>query len=113
MQSETQSSQLVVGDVILLRLGDIVPADSVLIDNDYLKIDQSSLTGESLPVDKTAGDTVYSGSIGTFECSPFFFFCFACSIDLPSSQTRRNASDCDSYWKEHILWESCCLSSSK
>lgn len=55
--------ELVPGDVVFLRLGNIVPADMTLESGDYLSVDQSQLTGESLPVDKKAGDTAYSGSI--------------------------------------------------
>jgi H+-transporting ATPase len=44
--------ELVPGDVIKLRIGNIVPADVQLLQGDYLLIDQSSLTGESLPVTK-------------------------------------------------------------
>jgi len=51
------------GDVIRLRLGDIIPADAKLIEGDYLSVDQSALTGESLPVDKKAGEIAYSGSV--------------------------------------------------
>ena len=54
---------LVPGDVVLVKLGNIVPADLELRDGDYLSVDQSALTGESLPVDKKIGDTAYSGSI--------------------------------------------------
>ena len=54
---------LVPGDVVLVKLGNIVPADLTLREGDYLSVDQSALTGESLPVDKKIGDTVYSGSI--------------------------------------------------
>lgn len=54
---------LVPGDVILIRLGNIVPADAKLTVGDYLSVDQSALTGESLPVDKNSGDIVYSGSV--------------------------------------------------
>jgi H+-transporting ATPase len=57
------AKELVPGDVIRLRLGDIVPADVMLFDGDYLSVDQSALTGESLPISKAAGDTAYSGSI--------------------------------------------------
>jgi H+-transporting ATPase len=54
---------LVPGDVVLVKLGNIVPADLELREGDYLSVDQSALTGESLPVDRKVGDTVYSGSI--------------------------------------------------
>lgn len=57
------AKQLVPGDIIRIRLGDIVPADVVLIEGDYLSVDQSALTGESLPVIKQQGETVYSGTI--------------------------------------------------
>jgi H+-transporting ATPase len=57
------SRELVPGDVIRLRLGDIIPADARLLEGDPLEVDQSALTGESLPVTCKAGDVVYSGSI--------------------------------------------------
>jgi magnesium-transporting ATPase (P-type) len=63
-----ESVDLVPGDVILVRLGDIVPADSVILPGSgTLKVDQSSLTGESLPVNKDAGADIFSGSI-SFVC---------------------------------------------
>ncbi len=55
--------ELVPGDIIRLRAGDIIPADAKLIDGDYLSVDQSALTGESLPAGKEKDDVVYSGSI--------------------------------------------------
>ncbi len=55
--------ELVPGDVIRLRLGDIVPADARLLDGDPLELDQSALTGESLPATRKPGETVFSGSI--------------------------------------------------
>ena len=54
---------LVPGDIIRLRPGDVIPADGKLIDGDFLAVDQSALTGESLPVNKAKGDIVYSGAI--------------------------------------------------
>ncbi len=60
---EVDSVNLVPGDLVRLRLGDIIPADAQLIEGDYLSVDQSALTGESLPVDKKAGDTVFSSSV--------------------------------------------------
>jgi H+-transporting ATPase len=55
--------ELVPGDVIRARLGDIVPADAHLLEGDPVEVDQSALTGESLPVTRKTGETVYSGSI--------------------------------------------------
>ncbi len=57
------AAELVPGDVIRLRLGDIVPADARLLDGDPVEVDQSALTGESLPVTRKPGGAVYSGSI--------------------------------------------------
>ena len=61
--AEINAANLVPGDIVRLRLGDIIPADTRLIDGDYLSVDQSALTGESLPVDKKIGDLTYSSSI--------------------------------------------------
>jgi len=55
--------ELVPGDIIQLRLGDIVPADARLLDGDPMSVDQSALTGESLPATRNPGDAVFSGSI--------------------------------------------------
>jgi H+-transporting ATPase len=61
--TDPKASELVPGDVIRLRLGDIVPADARLLDGDSIQVDQSALTGESLPVTAKPGGAVYSGSI--------------------------------------------------
>src|SRR5580658_10732675 len=55
--------ELVPGDVIRLRLGDIVPADARLLAGDEVEVDQSALTGESLPAERKSGEAVFSGSI--------------------------------------------------
>jgi H+-transporting ATPase len=58
-----EARELVPGDVIRVRLGDIVPADARLLEGDPVEVDQSALTGESLPVTRKTAETVYSGSI--------------------------------------------------
>ena len=58
-----KASDLVPGDVIRLRLGDIIPADARLLAGDPVEVDQSALTGESLPVSVKPGGAVFSGSI--------------------------------------------------
>jgi H+-transporting ATPase len=55
--------ELVPGDLIRLRIGDIIPADVDLLPCDPVEVDQSALTGESLPVSHKTGDLLYSGSI--------------------------------------------------
>ncbi|ADN37296.1 plasma-membrane proton-efflux P-type ATPase [Methanolacinia petrolearia DSM 11571] len=55
--------ELVPGDIVHVRLGNIVPADLHLLKGNYLLLDESALTGESLPVEKKSGDEAYSGSI--------------------------------------------------
>ena len=57
------SRELVPGDIVRVRLGDIVPADVKLVSGDYLLVDESALTGESLPVEKRVADVAYAGSI--------------------------------------------------
>jgi len=57
------SRELVPGDIIRIRLGDIVPADARLLEGDPVEVDQSALTGESLPVKRNTDETVFSGSI--------------------------------------------------
>lgn len=60
---EIPARELVPGDVVRVRLGDIVPADIKLMEGDYLLTDESALTGESLPVEKHVADVTYSGAI--------------------------------------------------
>jgi H+-transporting ATPase len=61
--STIPARELVPGDIVRLRIGDIVPADARLLQGDPVEVDQSALTGESLPVEHAPGDVVYSGSI--------------------------------------------------
>ena len=60
---EIDAKELVPGDIVRIRLGDVVPADVELVEGDYLSVDQSALTGESLPVTKRTGDQAFSGTV--------------------------------------------------
>lgn len=60
---DVAAAELVPGDIVTIRLGNVVPADVMLLEGDDLSVDQSALTGESLPVNKKVGDTAYSGSM--------------------------------------------------
>ncbi len=55
--------ELVPGEILKLRTGDIVPADVQLMSGDYLLIDQSALTGESLPVSRKVNEVAYANTI--------------------------------------------------
>jgi H+-transporting ATPase len=55
--------ELVPGDRIRVRIGDVIPADARLFEGDPVQVDQSALTGESLPVERKAGEAVFSGSV--------------------------------------------------
>ena len=55
--------ELVPGDVVKIGIGDIVPADCEFVDGAYADVDQSTITGESLPVQKKKGDVLYASSI--------------------------------------------------
>ena len=57
------AAELVLGDVVLLAEGDVVPADGEIEEAVLLLVDESSLTGESVPVDKAAGEEVSAGTV--------------------------------------------------
>lgn len=57
-----EAREIVPGDVIAVKLGDIIPADAKILSGE-LSVDQSALTGESLPVNANQSDIVYSGSV--------------------------------------------------
>jgi H+-transporting ATPase len=60
---QVDARTLLPGDIVRLYLGDVVPAHCRLIQGDYISIDQSALTGKSLPVTKKSGEGAYSGSV--------------------------------------------------
>ena len=60
-RQEIDAVDLVVGDVVLQEAGDRVAADLRLLEVHGLRVDEATLTGESVPVDKDVGDPVYAG----------------------------------------------------
>lgn len=65
VQATVPSAELVPGDIVLLEAGRLVPADLRMIESAQMRVDESMLTGESLPIDKTAAAVVEEGaSIG-------------------------------------------------
>lgn len=59
---EVKTSELVVGDIIIIRPGESLPADGVIVEGES-SLDESALTGESIPVEKAVGDRVATASI--------------------------------------------------
>lgn len=70
IETEIDASQLAAGDTVVIRPGAVIPADGTIVFGET-SIDESALTGESLPVDKAVGDTV---SAGTVNISGFLQF---------------------------------------
>ena len=63
VQSRIPGADVVRGDLILLSEGDRIPADAAVVEARALVVDESLLTGESLPVDKAPGLPVFSGTL--------------------------------------------------
>lgn len=61
--AEIPAKELVPGDITKLKIGDIVPADLQLLSGEYALIDQSAMTGESLPVSKRSAEVAYANTI--------------------------------------------------
>jgi P-type Cu+ transporter len=61
-ESEVSLAELRPGDRVALRPGDRVPTDATVVEGDSA-LDESMLTGESVPVDKTAGSLLYAGTV--------------------------------------------------
>ena len=65
-----KASELSVGDIFIVRSGDRIPADGIVTDGTGA-VDESALTGESIPVDKASGDTLRAGTVnfsGMLRC---------------------------------------------
>ncbi len=61
--ADMDAKEIVPGDIVKLKLGDIVPADAKLVQGDFITADMSALTGESLPVTKKTGDEIYGNAV--------------------------------------------------
>ena len=60
---EIDAAEVVVDDVLELKAGDIIPADGTVRSSETLLVDESTVTGESLPVNKQPGDRVNAGTV--------------------------------------------------
>ena len=67
--AEIPADEVAVGDVLMVIAGETVPVDGTILEGET-SIDQSVMTGESIPVDKAAGDAVSSGTINQFGQRP-------------------------------------------
>jgi P-type Ca2+ transporter type 2C len=72
VETEIPAEQLVAGDVVLIAAGDEVPADGRIVSSSALQIDESALTGESVPAAKDAA-TLSGGDVGPGEQSNMVF----------------------------------------
>ncbi len=98
---EIDSKELVPGDVVKLKIGDIIPADVKLIGGgEFLVIDQSALTGESLPVTKKPDDIAYSNSI--IKQGEMMALVIATALDTYFGQTVKLVAKADEHQKSHF-----------
>ena len=74
------ADRIAIGDVLRVLPGESVPVDGVILEGDT-SVDQSTITGESLPVDKGEGDTVFCGTINRFG-----------SIDIRATEVGEDSS---------------------
>ncbi|MFP4228721.1 MAG: cation-translocating P-type ATPase [Salinivenus sp.] len=65
------AEELVPGDIVRLRAGDVVPADLRLLDADRLRVDESALTGESVPVDKAPAPVAADAPLAERTCMTY------------------------------------------
>lgn len=77
---EVASTDLVVGDIVLLEAGDSVPADCRVLESASMKIEESALTGESLPVEKTAEILTLSGGADDIALGDRKNMCYSGSV---------------------------------
>ena len=61
-QQEIDIAKLQIGDLVLVKPGELIPVDGVIIEG-WSNVNQASITGESVPVDKKVGDEVFAGTL--------------------------------------------------
>ena len=69
---KVKAEELVVGDIVVIETGDIVPADMRLLESSNLQIDESSLTGESVAAEKNS-EVIYDSEVGIGDRENFAF----------------------------------------
>ena len=79
-ESTVPVSEIAIGDVVRIVPGETIPVDGKIVSGET-SVDQSAMTGESLPVDKSTGDPVFSGTINTFG-----------SVDIEATKTGSDSS---------------------
>ncbi len=90
VETEIPAGEVVKGDIFLVRPGESIAVDGIVIDG-HAAVDESALTGESIPVDKEAGSTVYAATVNKSG----FLRCEATRIgeDTTLSQIIKMVSD--------------------
>ena len=93
-EKEIDQTEIVKDDVILLTAGDQALVDGMILEDEYLEVDESLLTGESRTVRKHVGDDIYSGSYcitgkGYYKVTAFGEDCFASKM-LVSAKKYKN-----------------------
>jgi cation-transporting ATPase E len=92
------TDDIVLDDIMLLKSGDRIPADGVVIESHQLEVDESNLTGESEPVAKSVGDSVLSGcgvvaGGGFFRATTVGASAYANSLSTEARVFRRTPSE--------------------
>ena len=95
---ELDTSQIVMDDLVQLTMGDQVPTDGRVLESSGLAINESLLTGESEPVDKSSGDTVMSGSVvvggnGLVQVTAVGDSSYAARLSHEAKQFKRPSSE--------------------
>ncbi len=91
-KQDIEVSELVPGDIIALSVGDIVPADARIISAKDFFVDQSALTGESFPVEKTGEDVTDSNITGSVKWNNYLFMGTSVTNGIATAVVTRTGS---------------------